>query len=176
MKHDDRLREAFDYGYNALGKVVYHFQELESELAYAISFHINSKDRKCAEIVVSELSFKQLTNIGYSLVAIQDLPNLEDALKEWRKIMGLCLKAEEHRNRLLHSNYHARYVGGPDNMEFIRFKRTAKMRKGVQSVEEELNHATVTKYLSEIAGVSAHVNAFMALTFPGWDGREHIPA
>jgi hypothetical protein len=67
MRHEQLVKEVFDFGYKSLGQVVYHFQELEAELARAVSFLIDPKEGDGADVVVCELSFKQLAHIGYSL-------------------------------------------------------------------------------------------------------------
>ena len=172
MPHDQRVREVFDHGYKALGQVVYHFQELELELGTAVSFLIDPVDGEGADIVVSELSFKQLAHIGYSLLEVFNIHEKEERLEEWRRVLGLCFNAENKRNQLLHSNYYAYYVGGPDNMEFIRFKKTAKFRKGSQLVDEEMNDFAVKAYLTEIASVGVQIREFMNQTFPGWQDRQ----
>ncbi|MGL4400468.1 MAG: hypothetical protein ACRCXD_11410 [Luteolibacter sp.] len=173
---DKRTRETFDQGYKALGQVVYHFQELERELGQAVSFLIDPVDGERADIVVSELSFKQLTHIGYSLFEIFEIPKKNECRKEWTRILGLCLNAENHRNRLLHSNYYGSYVGGPNNMEFMRYKKTAKFKRGSRFDDEQMNATSVKAYLKEIGGVEGQISEFMGNTFPGWNERRWEPA
>ena len=175
-EHDKRASQTFDQGYKALGQVVYHFQELEKELGQAVSFFIDPVDGERADIVVSELSFKQLTHIGYSLFEIFDIPNKDERRKEWTEILGLCLNAENHRNRLLHSTYCGTYVGGPGNMEFMRYKKTAKFNRGSRLDGEEMNATSVKNYLKKIGGVEVQLGEFMSNTFPGWNERRWEPA
>ena len=174
-KHDKRVREIFDYGYKALGQVVYHFQELEGELNQAVSFLIDPIEGEGADVVVCELSFKQLAHIGYSLFDLYNIPEKEKHLAEWKRVLGLCLNAENKRNQLLHSNYYACYVGGPDNMEFMRYKKTAKFNKGSRFVDEEINQKALGSYMEEIAGVGVQLRECMSKAFPGWHERRWEP-
>lgn len=175
MQHDQQVREVFDFGYKSLGQVVYHFQELEAELARAVSFLIDPLDGDGADIVVCELSFKQLTHIGYSLFDLYNIPDKANHLEDWKRTLGLCLNAENQRNQILHSNYYACYSGGPENMEFIRYKKTAKFKRGSRLVDEEMGHETVKKYLEAIAGVAVQISKCMANAFPGWHERRWEP-
>ena len=174
-RHDQRAKEIFEHGYKLLGRVVYHFQALESELGRAVSFLIDPFEEEAADVVVCELSFKQLTHIGYSLFDLYDIPDKEAHLSEWKRILGLCLNAESMRNQLLHSNYYACYSGGPDNMEFIRYKKTAKFKRGSRHVDEEMNHKAVAKYMKEIAGVEVQILECMGRAFPEWHERRWEP-
>lgn len=175
-KHDKLAKDTFNHGYRALGRVVYHFQELERELARAVSFLIDPVEEEAADVVVCELAFKQLAHIGYSLFDLYNLPNKETHLTEWKRVLGLCLNAESKRNQLVHSNYYACYAGGPDNMEFIRYKKTAKFKRGSRLVDEEMNDKAVEEYMKEIAGVGVQILACMSNAFPGWSERRWQPS
>ncbi|MBK1832380.1 hypothetical protein JIN77_16700 [Verrucomicrobiaceae bacterium R5-34] len=174
-KHHQRHREVFDHGYKSIGKVIYHFQQLEAELCHAVSFLIDPTEGDSADIVVCELSFKQLTNIGYSLFSLFNIADKDDHLKEWQRVLGLCLNAEGRRNQLVHSNFYATYRGGPDNLEFVRNKSTAKFKKGRKSVDEDMTDAAVQSYLQDIAGVIDQISRCMNAAFPGWDMRQWKP-
>lgn len=170
-RHDHREKEIFEYGCKMLGRVVYHFQSLESELGRAVSFLINPDEGEAADVVVCELSFKQLAHLGYSLFDLYDMPAKEVHLSEWKRILGLCLNAENRRNQLLHSNYYACYSGGPGNMEFMRYKRTAKFNRGSRFVDEEMNQKAVEEFMKEIGGVEVQIIECMGKAFPGWCER-----
>ncbi|MBK1856556.1 hypothetical protein JO972_16420 [Verrucomicrobiaceae bacterium 5K15] len=172
MNHEKRHKEIFDHGYRSIGRVVYYFQQLECELASAVSFLIDPTDGDGADIVVCELSFKQLAHIGYSLFDRYDIPDKEEHLKEWQRVLGLCLNAENRRNQLVHSNFYASYISGPDNMEFIRYKKTAKFKKGSRHVDEQIDDEAVNSYLDDIGGVVDLITTCMDNAFPDWTHRQ----
>lgn len=159
---------AFDAGFRALGEVVYFFQQLEDDLGDAVSFLIDPGDSTTANIVVCELSFKQLTALAYSLFELY--PEAEDAenSKQWRSLLSRALEAEGFRNRLLHSTFG---VSIGDEAVFSRSKITAKFKKGMREDVESLDDAAMTAYRQNISAVGNEILDFMCRVFPKWNTR-----
>lgn len=163
---------AFKDGCRALGEVVYFFQQLEGDLREAVAFLTDPCDGSSVNIVVCELSFKQLINLASSLLPLFAIKEKQKAIKEWREILLAAQKAEEHRNRILHSTF---AVSLDEHPVFVRTKRTAKFRKGFQENGECLDPKTMEKYRHEIGNVATRIVDFMGRTFPGWHVRQWSP-
>lgn len=174
MFDPEKMDAAFDDGYKALGQVVYFFQQLEEELKRAVSFLIEPApgDGDAADIVVCELSFKQLVHIGYSLLPLFRVKDPAKALSDWKAVLALALRAEEHRNTLLHSTFG---VSIDEEPFFQRSKQTAKYKRGFRETGESLDSAKVEQYLVEIGTVAARISDFMGETFPRWHLRQWEP-
>ena len=56
-------------------------------------------------------------------------------------------------------------------MEYIRYKKTAKCKRGSRHVDEEMNQKAVEEYMKEIAGVEVQILECMGRAFPGWHER-----
>lgn len=169
----EKTDAAFDFGYKALGQVVYYFQQLEDELRRAVSFLIEpSWDSRAADIVVTELSFKQLVHIGFSLFPLFKVEDPAKALAEWKAVLAAALRAEEHRNKILHSTFG---VSIEEEPTFQRSKTTAKFKSGMKEVGEILDEKALEKYLIEIGAVAGKVATFMGTTFPRWHLRQWTP-
>lgn len=65
----EKVDAAFDEGCQAIGEVVYFFQQLEDELRRVVSFLIEPTGDFVGDIVVVELSFKQLAMLAVLLTA-----------------------------------------------------------------------------------------------------------
>jgi len=173
MLDPEKTDAAFDFGFRALGRVVYYFQQLEDELRRAVSFLIDPTwSGEGADIVVVELSFKQLVHVGYSLLPLFKVPEPEKALAEWKTVLASALKAEEHRNKILHSTFG---VSIEEEPTFQRNKSTAKFRHGKREMVEVLDKKAVDRYFVEIGAVSSKVCDFMGRTFPRWHVRQWRP-
>jgi hypothetical protein len=157
---------AFQEGFNALGQVAYHFQQLEEVLGWAVCFLIDPADQSAARIVVCEQSFKQLLNLADSLFRLfpesKEMKNLES----WSSILRLASDAENHRNQILHSVFGVSGLGQP---VFIRSKATAKRGKGFRSASEELNSKNMQDYLALVGRARLQIEVFMSETFPAWN-------
>lgn len=166
--NDSRISVAFDTGFQALGQVVYFFQQLEDYLGRAVSFLIDPESGDVADIVVCELSFKQLVAIGYSVFEKYAEAEKVGALAEWKLILSKASQAEASRNAILHSTFGVSCIDAP---VFTRSKSTAKFKKGFRESGEAFDDETVTRYLNEIGGVSTDLMDFMGRTFPDWNTR-----
>ena len=174
MWNHEEIDSAFENGYRALGEVVYFFQQLEDELRRVVSFLIDPNDSSSGDIVACELSFKQLNHIAYSLFELYVVDGKEHRKEEWRSILADCLKAEEHRNSILHSTFGVSFVG-EETPSFQRSKVTAKFKRGYKEHVEALDEKTMNQYLSTIGGISGKIGDFMGRTFPDWNTRQWKP-
>jgi hypothetical protein len=156
-------------GFQALGKIVYFFQQLEDDLRQAASFLIDPENSTMANIVVCEQSFKQLVNLAGSLFAQYAEAKDTKRTKEWRSLLQQALKAEADRNSILHSTFG---VSIDEPVVFSRIKTTAKFKRGFKESGEALDLDTVNAYLDTIATVGPRITEFMGRVFPKWNTRE----
>ena len=166
--------EAFEEGYKNLGRVVYHFQQVEEILGWAVCFLIqpDTSDLTMSKIIVCEQSFKQLVGLAHSLFEL--FPESEDkkTSKEWRSILGLALQAERERNQILHSVFGVSTAGEP---VFFRSKETAKYRKGFHVLHEKLSTERRDIYFILVGKARREIERFMGDIFPGWEKGQWKP-
>lgn len=130
----------------AIGKVTIAFSYLEGNLCYAV-WAILGGDRKVAECITAEMSFRNLVNLIVSLfkeketagvLNVELAPMLENALK-------LANAAEQQRNTVTHSRW-----GFTVNLEPVRHKTTAKQKHGLKCAVQA---ATVSEIESVVAAI-----------------------
>jgi hypothetical protein len=114
-----------------LGGITSNFSVLEFLLACHVS-RLISDDPKIGAIITCEMSFQSLFKafdslIRYKITDPEQLKRSEDLVKRLKK-------AEEDRNKVIHSIY-AFEVNAPGIM---RFKATAKQGKGLRFTKEKI--------------------------------------
>lgn len=170
----EKIDSEFDRGYRSIGQIVYYFQQLEDELRRVVSFLIDTDDSSSGDIVVCELSFKQLNHIAYSLFELYAVSGKEHRKAEWTSLLADCLKAEELRNSILHSTFGVSFCGD-ELPSFQRNKMTAKYKRGFKEHAEALDESLLNDYLTKIGGVTSKIGDFMGKTFPNWHIRQWTP-
>lgn len=142
----------------AIGRVIESFSFLEESLANIITILLDV-DNEVGEIVTSELSFKGLLNLFSSLFkykydrgdfVVED----EDPEERLKELLKLCYRAEEERNKIVHSSYVARRY---------RVKKTAKARSGLKTIIENLDASRMLDISDFIGTVGMHVQEFPVL-------------
>ncbi len=136
----------------ALGRVVEAFSFLEESLRN-VSAILLDVDPDIGEIVTAEMSFKGLLNLLASLFKYKNARGdfcveSEDISERFRQLLKLCFKAEEERNKIIHSSYVARRY---------RVKTTAKARSGLKTTIEELDSNRMLDVSDFIGSVGMHV-------------------
>ena len=165
----DKTDKAFADGFHDIGEVVYYFQQLEDELGAIVAFLIDPSHGSLGDIVVAELSFKQLAALAYSLFKEYFEARQCDNLKAWTAILSKAHNAEQRRNTLLHSTFG---VSFSDEGHFLqRTKRTAKFKKGLSEAVEALTPEAMADYRAAMSGVTMELWEFMSRVFPGWRDR-----
>lgn len=144
-----------EFGF-AIGRVVTHFAYLEDILKMMIRFLLKL-DSKPADIVMSELSFKNLTNIFASLIKNSFAEGLDNKVtEELSEIIYLIGLSEEYRNTVIHSSYaYNRH----------RIKKTAK-KEGLKITSEVISADyifDVADFMIEVADVLTNVPFLLGL-------------
>ena len=165
---DEHIDAAFSEGFRAIGEVVYFFQQLEDELGRIVAFLINPDFDSVGEVIVCELSFKQLATLAYTIFAKYIESEQGENLNEWTAILSKAHAAEQKRNTLLHSTFGVSMLDEP---VLQRSKRTAKFKKGLKESVEALDPETMEAYRTSMSGVTMDLCMFMARVFPGWNDR-----
>lgn len=136
----------------AIGRVIESFSFLEESLENVITMLLDV-DNEIGEIVTAELSFKGLLNLFSSLFKHKHdrgdfVVEGEDPEERFRELLKLCYRAEEERNRIVHSSYVARRY---------RVKKTAKARSGLRTTVENLDASRMLDISDFIGSVGVYV-------------------
>jgi len=137
----------------ALGCIVVGFSLLERTLSNVITLMLGVS-AGLGEIVTAELSFRNKVNLFASLFkhGIDSYSQREtDIEQRFEELMTLINKAEELRNKALHSLYVVRR---------FRVKTTAKARKGLQKKIEKTNENHLLDVADFIFNVASSVEEF----------------
>jgi len=103
------------------------------------------------EIVVSELSFKQLLNISSGIY--KELETDSKRLDKFNQILKESFVLEQQRNTITHSFY-----GHNENTKIIiRRKNSSKGKKGFKDEEEIINSDTVNEIAQQMKATSAEL-------------------
>ncbi len=145
----------------ALGLVVLSFASLERSLSRAIAHELRAGE-VAGESVAAELPFKQKLHLLTSLLRMPAEERIaprsvRTADATWAGIVAKCFQAEELRNRLLHSNWE------PDDVRpdaALRFKRSAKMKRGLYTDAEILDSASILDVAEFIDRVTVEVDHY----------------
>lgn len=167
MPHDDHsrkltfkerlfLREAAETSSCfALGSVLTSFQDLQHRLTEIAGYFLDQNDFQVGIIVTSELSFRGLINLVYSLaqhrgVAPERIESLRDILKD-------CFAAEQRRNTLVHSYWEPE----PETLRVTRYKYTSKYPQGYRHQLENVSEADLLRFATEIRGLCLDLTELM---------------
>lgn len=132
----------------ALGGVLIAFQDLEHLLTKIAGYLLDPNDFKVGIIVTSELSFRGVIGLVYSLAQHRELsPVIIERLREYLKD---CSKVEERRNALIHSYW----TPEPETLRVTRFKYTAKFPKGYRPQVENVSAGELHDLTMEIMDIS----------------------
>jgi hypothetical protein len=139
----------------ALGKVNFNLAGLEYRLRILTWVLIGGPEQRVGQCVTAELSFRNLVALAQSLHAIRE-PN-SDVTKELEAILNECIRAEEMRNKFMHSNWGPSPRGG-----FVRIKATAKKGRGLQWQCEPTSEQAVEDAALALHRANDRLAAFMA--------------
>lgn len=144
-----------------IGRITAHFALLERDLINLTHQLLGLPDGM-ARSITSELSFRGLQQLSASLLR-ERLPN-EVAVFE--KILGRVSKAEEKRNAVAHSLWGAGWQNTNGERTVIRTKFTAKQKKGLNLVREELTATDLKKIAYQISVAAYDVEEFSRSLLP----------
>ncbi len=129
---------------SALGLLVLAFAWLEEVLSLSV-MRVLSNEEMAGRAVVAELAFGKKLHLLASLVRLNPCgrhfnSRAPDPLSELEALITDCFRAEELRNRALHSMWLSVPLE-PDSMQ--RFKISAKAKRGIQTDTEILDSAAI---------------------------------
>jgi hypothetical protein len=146
----DCIRTQFE---QRLGRLTIEFAKLEVDLGCAIGSLV-STDVRVGHSLSSELSFKAKLALLASLWRGAADVALHADFDTWRKAAE---QVEAARNRLIHSFYWPGTLPG----ELVRYKTTAKLKKGLNFQTEPVTGGHLDKVLRELEEVVQDLIALM---------------
>ena len=138
-----------------IGRITAHFALLERDMIELVHNLLGLKPR-LARAITSELSFRGLQQLAASLLREQQPEKVE----QFEKILNRSSKAEEKRNSIQHSLWGSGQFRKDGTPLVIRTKFTAKQRKGLNFVREEMSVQDLRKIAHEISIAAYDVEMF----------------
>ena len=174
FKLDHRTRVALrdaveERNCSALGYVLTAFQSLEHHITEIGGYLIEPKDYQLGIIVTSELSFRGLINLVYSLAQHRGMD--PKRVLSLREILKDCFAAEQRRNTLIHSYWEPE----PETLQVTRFKYTAKYPAGYRHQIENVTEASLLEFATNIRGLSLDLSELMDAHDPNWAESTTFP-
>src|SRR2546426_3543465 len=138
----------------AIGRITVNFVLLEQSIAFLVWQLIGAQQR-VGQAITSELSFRQLVALASSLHRQFDV--VGDASDQLEEILNRAVKAEENRNRIIHSFW------GPGHTSdsITRIKTTAKKAAGLKHQFEQMRAADLDGVADSMAAVADEIQRFM---------------
>jgi len=151
------MMNELDKYFTEIGSLTYYFQSMEVALALLLSSLI-SEDQKIGQIVSSQLSFNRLCNVLDALFRHKITDS--DLVNEFEVLLSRVSKAEETRNRMLHSFY---LVGEEEGEKSLtRAKITSKRGKGLKIQIEDLSIDELSSLTDEVGATFKEIVDFIA--------------
>jgi hypothetical protein len=138
-----------------LGRTTAHFALLEYDLV-ALVHHLLGLDDRTARSITSELSFRGLQNLSYSLV----VEKRSDREEDFKAVLKLVANSEEKRNQIAHSLWGFDVSASASAIKVIRTKYTAKQRSGLRFNREVMTPAAIQKIAMDISIATYEVERF----------------
>ena len=159
-RHESRVGAPEPF-YDALGRLAVNFSELEDALAEAIASLLRA-DKGASDIVTSGLSFRRKLDLLNSLYRRDQ----RDDLDQFRELVALCGKAEDLRNRIIHSSWV--YLR---QLNLIR-RRKASVRgnRGYTVDTEDVTASEILDVADYIAYAAEMVESFFEIEAPAFVG------
>lgn len=181
MPHDDYTRQmgledrsvllqaAERTACSALGRVLTSFQHLQHTLTEIGGFFLDPTNYQVGVIVTSELSFRGLLNLVYSLAQHRGVA--KERISSLRDILADCLQAEQRRNTLIHSYW----APEPESLRTTRFKYTAKFPKGYKHQIEDITEASLLGFAAKIRELCLDLTELMDAHCDSWCKNSTFP-
>lgn len=128
----------------ALGRIVVNFNSLEIHLSFFIWLLLGKENMNTGKIVTCEAPYKTKVGIFSSLFKLKF-----GKFGKGSKIAALIRRlnrAEEDRNKTLHSNW----LSGQDSSIVTRYKISAKIKSGLRDEFEDVNEKDVNEIADSI--------------------------
>jgi len=153
----------------ALGHVLTAFQRLEHQLKGVTGYFVDQSDYKLGIIVTSEISFRALLNLVYSLAQHRGVE--KKRIESLQEILKDCFAAEQRRNTFVHSYWEPE----PESLRTTRFKYTAKYPAGYKHQIEDVTEADLLKFTKEIYELSLDISELMDAHDSNWTKATTFP-
>jgi hypothetical protein len=132
----------------ALGRVWVNFQTLEMDIAFLIWIMI-SPDTSIGQVVTSQLSFKRLCAVSYSMFRHRFENDHSSSVQRLEALLKESCAIEEERNALIHSIWFFDQQG-----TFSRVKFKAGLKHGFKTQDEKKNAAQLNDFAERILRAS----------------------
>lgn len=142
----------------AIGRIAINFNDLEKELSSVIAYLLQSGE-DIGRIVTADLSFGNKVNL-MSALSLARLSGADDT-EQLQALSRLCRRAEELRNRILHSSWLSASL--PEFTE--RIKLSSKGRKGFSQKRELMTSAELMDIADFIAYSTTMVDEYFSWRF-----------
>lgn len=138
-----------------IGRITAHFALLERDLI-ELTHKLMSIPENMARTVTAELSFRGLQQLAASLLK-ERLPAQSQAFEVILKRVSKC---EEKRNAVAHSLWGAGLVKRDGHYTVVRTKFSAKQKKGLNFVRQEMTSQDLRAIAEEISVAAFDVEHF----------------
>lgn len=155
---------------SALGFVLTSFQSLEHKLTEICGYFLDQEDFQIGIIVTSELSFRGLINLAYSLAHHRGMDSKR--VQSLREILKDCFAAEQRRNTLIHSYWEPE----PESFRVTRYKYSAKYPAGYRHQLEDVSEVDLLKFATEIRELILDLTELMDAHDAQWADSTTFPS
>ena len=146
-----------DQSLTEIGRITVHFALLEWTLL-DLTHRLLGLPKRRARAITSELSFRNLQNLASSLLK-ERRPNRS---KEFDEILRRVSACEEKRNVISHSLWGSGGFNSDGTQVIVRTKYTAKQKRGLNFVRQELTGEQLYEIAREISITAYDVEVFGA--------------
>lgn len=138
---------------SSVGKLTLNFAHLEFMFSMFAGMHMNT-GYPFNELVLSELSFRQLMNVSVGLHELIE-PNKSER-DRFREIVKRATSLEQERNTITHSFY-----GQTNKNTIVRHKNVTRIKGGYRQQRQEITANNILAIASEIEELSFVLGEFI---------------
>ena len=134
----------------SIGRLTLNFAHLEFCFTLFLGSQLRTQ-QPLNQIVVSELSFKQLLNISSGIYKV--LETNKEKLEKFDQVLKNAFYLEERRNTITHSFY----GHNQETKIIMRHKNTSKGKNGYREQIEVINAESVNEIANQISELSSEI-------------------
>jgi len=127
---------------SSVGKLTLNFAHLEFMFTMFAGMHMNT-GYPFNELVLSELSFRQLINVSVGLHELLEPSN--DQRERFKEIVKRATLLEQERNKITHSFY-----GQTKNKAIVRHKNVTRIKSGYRQQRQEITANDILNIANKI--------------------------
>lgn len=136
-----------------IGSIAVNFALLESTVSFFV-WELIGTEQKVGQIVTAEISFRTLLDIFGSIYRHKVTDT--NGLAEIDTLLARCGQAEEKRNAVMHSVW----AVGHSPSTVMRFKTTAKRKRGFDFKSQEMSVNDLDAIAEELAEAAGDIRGF----------------